>query len=317
MKLDASTPLPPPIGRPKPNYQAYVLDPDLNPVPVGVTGELHIGGAGVARGYLNRPDLTNQRFIPDPFTPGHRLYKTGDLARRRPDGTIVFAGRIDHQVKIRGLRIELGEIETTLTTHPAITQAIVTVTTDPAGHPQLTAYLRPQPDTTPAIADIRQHLARLLPAYMIPSHLIMLDKLPLTAHGKIDKAALPAPETMQADADRVPPRTLIETVLVDLYATVLGNEQVGAADSFFDVGGSSLQAMQLITQLRATLDVDLDVSSVFLAPTPQQLAVLLRDEHGFEDADIGADGIEGLGEVPDETTETGSHLAAATDRAAN
>ena len=141
--------IPPPIGRPSPNYRAYILDPDLNPVPAGVTGELHIGGHGVARGYLGRPDLTAQKFIPDPFTPGRRLYKTGDLARRHPDGTITFAGRIDDQVKIRGLRIELGEIETALTTHPAIAQATVTITTTPAGDKQLTAYLRPHHPATP------------------------------------------------------------------------------------------------------------------------------------------------------------------------
>ena len=250
MELDAGTPLPPPIGRPsKPNYRAYVLDPHLNPVPVGVTGELHIGGAGVARGYLNRPDLTNQRFIPDPFTPGHRLYKTGDLARRRPDGTIVFAGRIDHQVKIRGLRIELGEIETTLTTHPAITQAIVTVTTDPAGHPQLTAYLRPQPDTTPDPADLRTHLARTLPAYMIPAHFTTIDAFPLNTSGKINRAALPAPDRVPASSNRAAPTTFIENVLVDLYASVLNRDQIGAADSFFDLGGNSLQVMRLVDMI--------------------------------------------------------------------
>ena len=303
MKLEASTQLPPPIGRPKPNYRAYVLDTYLNPVPVGVTGELHIGGAGVARGYLNRPELTRQRFIPDPFTPGARLYKAGDLVRRRPDGTLVFIGRIDNQVKIRGLRIETGEIETVLTAHPAIAQAVVSVITSPAGDKQLAAYLRPRPGPAgspcpgPDLADLRAHLARTLPGYMIPGHLILLDTLPLTAHGKIDKAALPAPETVVTAADRVPPRTLIETVLVDLFATVLGTEQVGAADGFFDAGGSSLQAMQLITQLRTALAVDLDVSAVFLTPTPQQLAALLRDEHGFEDADLGAEGLDGLEEA--------------------
>ena len=149
MKLEPSTPLPPPIGRPKPNYQAYVLDAHLNPVPVGVTGELHIGGAGVARGYLNRPELTSERFIPDPFRPGGRLYKTGDLVRRRPDGTLVFAGRIDDQVKIHGLRVELGEIEAALLSHPDVSQAVVTVVTDPAGDRQLAGYLRAEP-TAPA-----------------------------------------------------------------------------------------------------------------------------------------------------------------------
>ncbi|HEY2441971.1 MAG TPA: amino acid adenylation domain-containing protein [Streptosporangiaceae bacterium] len=293
MKLEPQTPLPPPIGRPKPNYQAYVLDTHLNPVPVGVTGELHIGGAGVARGYLGRPELTNERFIPDPFrpAPGARLYKTGDLVRRRADGTIVFAGRIDNQVKIRGLRVELGEIEAALAAHPAIAQAVVIVAADQAGSQQLVGYLRAAGGAAPEIADVRRHLARSLPGYMIPTYLIVLDELPLTAHGKIDKAALPAPQGSGAGAERVPPRTLIETILVDLYATVLGHEQLGTADSFFDVGGNSLQAMQLITKLRSTLAVDLDISDVFLTPTPQQLAGLLRGKHGFEDSDLGPDGI--------------------------
>jgi amino acid adenylation domain-containing protein len=294
MRLDPTTQLPPPIGVPKPNYRAYVLDAHLNPVPVGVTGELHIGGAGVARGYLNRPELTAERFIGDPFVAGGRLYKTGDLVRRRPDGTIAFAGRIDSQVKIRGLRIELGEIEAALLAHPAVAQAVVTVVTDPAGERQLAAYLRLATPAGLDLADLRRQLGRRLPGYMIPAHLIGLDELPLTTNGKIDKAALPAPQAAAASAERVPPRTLIETVLVDLYATVLGNEQIGATDSFFDVGGSSLQAMQLITQLRGTLAVDLDVTAVFLTPTPRQLAGLLRDEHGFEDAELGEEGLDGL-----------------------
>jgi acyl-coenzyme A synthetase/AMP-(fatty) acid ligase/acyl carrier protein len=306
MRMDASTQLPPPIGRPKPNYRVYVLDSYLNPVPVGVIGELHIGGAGVARGYLNRPEQTKERFVPDPFSgvPGARLYKTGDLVRRRPDGTIVFVGRADGQVKIRGLRIELGEIEAALLAQPDIAQAVVTVVTDQAGQQQLAAYLRPEPGTEPDLAGLRAHLARTLPGYMIPGHLVMLAELPLTANGKIDKAALPAPQTFAASVSRVPPRTLIETVLVDLYATVLGNEQVGAADSFFDVGGNSLQAMQLVSQLRISLAVELDIAAVFLAPAPQQLAALLRDKHGFDDVDLGADGAEGFQEAPDGQTST-------------
>jgi acyl carrier protein len=144
------------------------------------------------------------------------------------------------------------------------------------------------------VTEIRQHLARTLPAYMIPTYLITLGELPLTAHGKIDKAKLPSPHAAGGRAERVPPRTLIETVLVDLFATVLGNEQAGATDSFFDLGGNSLQAMQLITQLRAALAADLDVTAVFLTPTPQQLAGLLRDKHGFHDTDLGPDGIDGL-----------------------
>ncbi len=300
MRLEPSTPLPPPIGRPKPNYQAYVLDEHLNPVPAGVIGELHIGGAGVARGYLNQPELTRQRFIPDPFIPGGRLYKTGDLVRRRPDGTLVFAGRADHQVKIRGLRVELGEIESALTSHPAIAQAIVTMITDQAGQKQLAGYVRAHGPATdpvapaPGTAELRSHLAGLLPGYMLPAYLITVDAFPLTSNGKVDRAALPAPLAASDAAGLVPPRTLLETALVDLYATVLGHENVSAAGSFFDVGGSSLQAMQLITALRDTLAVDLDVSAVFLAPTAQQLAAHLRDKYGFDDADLDDESIEEL-----------------------
>src|SRR5262249_28278643 len=154
---------------PRPNYQAYVLDEHLNPVPVGVTGELHIGGAGVTRGYLNRPRLTAQRFIADPFRPGQPLYKTGDLAPRRPDGTPVYASRIDTQVKIRGLRVELGEIEAALAAHPHVAQAIATTIPSPAGERQIAAYLRATGHTAPDHTAIRHHLARILPAYMIPA----------------------------------------------------------------------------------------------------------------------------------------------------
>jgi amino acid adenylation domain-containing protein len=296
MKLEPGTPLPPPIGRPKPNYQAYVLDAHLNPVPVGIVGELHIGGAGVTRGYLNRPELTRERFIPDPFAglPGARLYKTGDLVRRRPDGTLVFAGRADNQVKIRGLRVELGEIEAALAAHAGVAQAVVAVVTDQAGEKQLAGYLRPQPGATVTVADLRAHLSASLPAYMVPTYLTTVGQFPLTPHGKIDKTALPAPQAQTAStrAQRVPARTLLEIILVDVYARLLRDEHVGAADSFFDLGGNSLQAMQLVTELRNALAVNLDVAAIFLTPTPQQLAALLRDKHGFTDEDLDEEAID-------------------------
>jgi amino acid adenylation domain-containing protein len=286
-ELDAATPMPPPIGWPaRPNYRAYVLDPQLNPVPAGVTGELHIGGASVARGYLNRPELTRDRFIPDPFTPGERLYKTGDLARRRPDGSLVFAGRIDNQVKIRGLRIELGEIETALATHPAIAQAVVTVTGPPGGQ-QLAGYLRPTTGGTVSEQDVRAYLARTLPAWMIPAHLVTVEAFPLNSSGKVDHSALPEPVPRRPSAADVVPATLLELVLADSYATVLGADRVGATDSFFDLGGNSLQVMRLIGVLDAELEVDVGVAAVFLAPTPRQLAALLRDKHGLDDEDLG------------------------------
>jgi amino acid adenylation domain-containing protein len=307
-ELDGSV-YPPPIGLPTwPNYRAYVLDGYLNPVPAGVLGELYIGGAGVSRGYLNRPDLTKERFIPDPFSsePGARLYKTGDLVRRRPDGSIVFVGRVDDQVKIRGLRVELGEIETALTAHPDVSQAVVTVVTDPAGEKQLAAYLRREQGTEPDPADLRAHLARTLPAYMIPAYVAILEELPLTVHGKIDKAALPAPGP-QSPAGHVGPATLIETMMADMFATLLSLERVGATDSFFDVGGDSLKVMRLISMMADELEVDLGVAEVFLAPTPRQLAALLRDKHGLQDAEFGTVEIEGLEQLTDE--EPGTSMA--------
>jgi amino acid adenylation domain-containing protein len=288
MELNAATQLPPPIGWPnRPSYRAYVLDAGLNPAPAGVVGELHIGGAGVARGYLNRPGLTAERFIPDPFSPqgGARLYKTGDLVRRRPDGAIVFTGRADHQVKINGLRIELGEIETALAAHPAVAQAIATVVIGPAGDHQLAAYLRADPGTELSAAELRTYLARTLPAYMIPAHLLTVAAFPLSASGKIDRAALPAPgdEADRSPAGRSAPATATEIALAGLYATVLGREQVGADDSFFDIGGSSLQVMRLVDLISSQVGVDLPVATIFLHPSPRQLAAsidVIRAGHG-------------------------------------
>ncbi len=288
---------PPPIGMPKPNYRAYVLDTRLNPVPVGVAGELHLGGPGVARGYLNRPELTAERFVEDPFVdePGARMYKTGDLVRRRPDGNLVFLCRIDGQVKIRGLRVELGEIETAMAAHEAVTQAVVVVRDDPAGDKQLVGYARlAAGGPGVSVADLRQHLSQRLPAYMVPAHVLVLDEFPLNASGKIDRTALPEPDAAAAAGAFRAPRTLIETVVVDMYATLLKAEQVSVEDSFFDLGGNSLQAMRLITKLRTELAVDADVTAIFLAPTPGQLTVLLRDKYGLEDVELGEYGLAGL-----------------------
>ncbi len=287
MKLERSTPLPPPIGRPKPNYRAYVLDPDLNVVPTGVVGELHIGGAGVSRGYLNRPELTKEKFIGDPFSPvpGARMYKTGDLVRRRPDGTLVFLGRIDTQVKIRGLRVELGEIETALAAHPAVAHAAVTVFTDAAGEPQLAGYLRPErtggeqasDSTEPDLAELKSYLTGKLPAYMVPAYLTVVDEFPLNANGKIDKAVLPPPQAQpQQAAAYVAPATPLETSLASLFAGVLGLERVSATDSFFDIGGSSLQVMRLVDLIAGETGSDIGISTVFLHPTPRQLAASIE-----------------------------------------
>jgi hypothetical protein len=240
--------------------------------------------------------LTAEKFVPDPFSRerGGRLYKTGDLARRRPDGTLVFAGRIDNQVKIRGVRVELGEIETALAGHPDIAQAVVSVVTGQGGVQQLAGYLRPAGGASVDIGDVRQHLARSLPAAMIPAYLMTLAELPLTAHGKVNKAALPPPQAGGGSGPVTPPRTVIEAVLTDLYATILGTEKVGATDGFFEAGGNSLQAMRLITELRSALAVDLDITAVFLSPAPRQLAAVLRDKYGFADSDLGPDVAAGL-----------------------
>jgi amino acid adenylation domain-containing protein len=302
-ELDGSV-VPPPIGLPAANQQAYVLDRSLNPVPVGVVGELYLGGAGVARGYLNAPELTRERFIPDPFrggeVPGARLYKTGDRVRRLPDGNIVFLGRFDSQVKINGgLRVELGDVETALTAYPAVAQALVTVAENAAEGKHLVGYVRPVPwgpGSTLDLADLRRHLARQLPAYMIPPHLAVVEAFPLNASGKIDRSALPAPAPTQADGavDGEAPGTLLETALADMYAGLLGRDRVGAEDAFFDVGGTSLLAMRLVVLLQEELAVDMAVASVFRAPSPRDLAAVLRDEHGIKDEDLGPDGLEGL-----------------------
>jgi acyl-coenzyme A synthetase/AMP-(fatty) acid ligase/acyl carrier protein len=283
--LDSATAMPPPIGFPvRPNYRAYVLDRQLNPVPVGVFGELHIGGAGVARGYLNRPGLTGERFVPDPFVPGQRLYKSGDLVRRRPDGTLEFAGRIDHQVKIRGIRIEIGEIEAALLTHPAIAQAVATVITGPAGDKELAAYLRPHARPV-SDQDLHAHLARTLPAAMIPSHYITVETFPLNSSSKVDRSALPAAVPQRPAGEHAVPATILEILLADIYSSLLGAAGVGATDSFFDLGGNSLQAMRMIGVLDQELGVEVGAASVFVAPTPRQLAALLRDQHGFSDGE--------------------------------
>jgi len=321
-ELDGSV-VPPPIGLPAANQQAYVLDRNLDPVPVGVAGELYLGGAGVARGYLNAPELTGERFIPDPFrcgeVPGARLYKTGDRVRRLPDGTIVFLGRFDSQVKINGgLRVELGDVEAALTAYPAVAQAVVIVAENAAEGKHLVGYVRPVPrGSGPGsgldLADLRRHLARQLPGYMIPPHLAVVEGFALNASGKIDRSALPAPAPAHTDsaADQGAPGTLLETALADMYAGLLGRDRVGVEDAFFDVGGTSLLAMRLVVLLREELAVDMAVASVFRAPSPRDLAAVLRDEHGMQDADLGPDGLEGLSD--EETAAVLSALDSAVD----
>jgi amino acid adenylation domain-containing protein len=264
-----------PIGRPIANTQIYILDRDLHPVPIGVPGELHIGGAGLARGYLNRPELTAQRFIPNPFSddPDARLYKTGDRARYLSDGNIEFLGRFDAQVKVRGFRIELGEIEAVLNEHPEVKACAVLASEDQAQDKRLVAYIVPDSSTAPQ--DLRGFLRQKLPDYMLPSAFIALDKLPLTANGKLDRKALPAPDRTGADSDYVAPRTLTEEVLAGIWGQVLKLDRIGIHDSFFDLGGHSLLATQLISRVQKTFEADLPLRALFESPTVAGLSELI------------------------------------------
>ncbi|MEQ8997819.1 MAG: amino acid adenylation domain-containing protein [Coleofasciculus sp. B1-GNL1-01] len=254
-----------PIGRPLANTQVYILDEHLQPVPIGVGGELYIGGDNLARGYLNQPDLTNERFIPNPFSheSGSRLYKTGDVARYLPDGTIEFLGRIDHQLKIRGFRIEPGEIESTLALHPEIEQAITLGRHDESGNQRLIAYIVPHSQSDISVSDLRNFLNEKLPEYMIPSTFVQLKALPLTLNGKVNRQALPAPDNVrpELEAKFVPPRTPIEDTIARIWAQVLEIERVGIHDNFFELGGDSIMSIQIIAR----------VNQAGLQATPKQL----------------------------------------------
>jgi amino acid adenylation domain-containing protein len=272
-----------PIGRPVANTQIYLLDTRLQPVPVGVPGELHIGGVQVARGYLNRPELTAERFIRDPFNhqAGARLYKTGDLARYLPDGSIEFLGRMDYQVKIRGFRIELGEIESVLAEHSAVQQAVVIARDYGSGDYRLVAYLVPDHERAFQINDVRKFVRTKLPDYMIPTTFISLEELPLTSNGKLDRRALPAPEQCRPNLEQayVPPRTELERRLARMWCEILKLEQVGIHDRFFELGGDSIQAALFINELQKELDEFIYVVTIFEAPTIAEYARLLESDY--------------------------------------
>ncbi|QRN94792.1 non-ribosomal peptide synthase/polyketide synthase [Archangium violaceum] len=264
-----------PIGRPISNTQVYVLDSRLRPLPVGVPGELFIGGDGLARGYLGRPELTAERFIPNPFgPPGSRLYRTGDLARWRSDGVLDFLGRLDNQVKVRGFRIELGEVESALLAHPSVREAIALVREDVPGDKRLVAYVVAHEGHTLDSGTLRSFLQQRLPEYMLPSAFVALAALPLTANAKVDRKALPAPEASLAveGAHYVAPRTPTEEKLAAVWAEVLRVPRVGATDSFFELGGHSLLATQVTSRIRAALGVELPLRALFAAPTLEALA---------------------------------------------
>jgi amino acid adenylation domain-containing protein len=268
----------PAIGRPIANTRIYLLDDAREPVPIGVLGELYIGGDCLARGYLHGDDLTREKFVSDPFTSGNLLYRTGDLARYRVDGTIEFVGRIDHQVKLNGYRIELGEIESVLGKHAGVGECAVVLRGDQPTQRRLVAYVVPAAgQAAPPAGELRQLLQARLPDYMVPSGFVTLEKLPLTPSGKVDRRALPAPEVDgEADADDAP-RTLAEEVLAQIWTQVLGVKRVGVQANFFELGGHSLLATQVISRVHEALGIELPLARFFAAPTIAALAPVIEE----------------------------------------
>ncbi len=279
---DLQTSGPIPIGRPIANTQLYILDRHMQPVPIGVPGELYIGGDGVAWGYLNRPSLTAEKFVPDPFgaTPGAQLYRTGDLVRHRADGNLDYLGRIDLQVKVRGYRVELGEIEAVLRAHPALDEAVVVLRELAPGDKRLVAYVvLKHPEAEQAItAQLRDFLAERMPEYMLPSAFVLLEALPLTVNGKVDRKALPAPAALRPElaTTYVAPQSELERTIAGIWQEVLGLDRVGMFDNFFDLGGHSLLLVQVQNKLRVALNRDIPLVELFQYPTIAALAQALR-----------------------------------------
>ena len=272
----------PPIGRPVAGTRVYLLDAELQPVPVGVAGELYLGGAGLARGYLNRPALTAERFVPDPFSTevGARLYRTGDLARYLPDSDIEYLGRADQQIKLRGFRIELGEIEAVLHSHTDVREAVVVAGKDARGDARLVAYIVARPGAKAGVAEARAYMQGKLPHHMIPSAFVLLDALPLNSNGKVDRKALPGPEESNLMPGRRPhaaPRTQVEKELARVWRELLGVERVGLDDNFFELGGHSLTLTQLSSRIRANFQTDVVLVRLFDAPTLAGMAEAVTD----------------------------------------
>jgi amino acid adenylation domain-containing protein len=273
-----------PIGRPVANTRVYILDRWLQPVPVGVPGELCIGGDGLARGYLNRPELTAEKFIPNPFSgePGDRLYRTGDVARYLPDGTIEFMGRIDNQVKVRGFRVEPGEIESVLGRHPAVKETAVMAGKDKTGRSRLVAYVVPKIAWEITINALRNFLKQKLPGYMVPSAFVMLDSLPLTPNGKVDRQALPDLHSGRLDTEKefAPPRNVTEMMLAQIWEQVLDVRPIGIRDNFFELGGHSLLAVRVASEINKMTKIKFPVMTIFEFPTIEQLTEALM-KRGF------------------------------------
>ncbi|NTW01287.1 MAG: amino acid adenylation domain-containing protein, partial [Oscillochloris sp.] len=296
-----------PIGRPLANRRAFVLDRQGSLVPIGVAGELYLGGLGVARGYLNRPELTAERFVE---REGMRLYRTGDLVRYLSDGNIEFLGRVDQQVKLRGFRIELGEIEAVLGQHPAVRGVIVLAREDTPGDKRLVAYVLAQPDTPADGASLRAYLSQRLPDYMLPSAFVILDAFPLTPSGKVDRRALPAPDAARPELIEryVAPRNPSEAEIATAWADVLGLEQIGIHDNFFELGGHSLLATRLVSRLRSFFHVDLPLRSLFETPTVAGVAIAIAQAQADQTDDDELAAL--LAELEELSDEEASHQLA-------
>jgi amino acid adenylation domain-containing protein len=262
----------PPIGRAMPNRLHYIVDRWGCPTPVGVPGELLIGGLGVARGYMNRPDLTAEKFVADPFNPGHRVYRSGDLTYWTEEGQIQFVGRIDSQIKLRGLRIELEEIETVVASHPDIAHAAVVLREDSPGDRRIVAYLVGRNGEPPSATDLRVHASQDLPGHMLPTTFVTLQAMPLAPNGKVDRRALPPPPSERRDGDHVAPRTRTEAVIAETFGQVLTVDRVGALDSFFELGGNSLMATRVIARLQERLGSEITIRDLYVAPAVAELA---------------------------------------------
>ncbi|HXQ69848.1 MAG TPA: AMP-binding protein, partial [Pyrinomonadaceae bacterium] len=270
-----------PLGKPLANTQIYILDQMLKPQPVGLLGEIYIGGEGVVRGYLTRPGLTAERFLPDPYSgqAGTRMYRTGDVGRFLIDGTIEFAGRTDQQVKVRGHRIEMGEIEAVLSEYPGVRESAVVARESGFGDKRLSAYLVVASEPAPKASELRAYLRKKLPEYMVPSSFVVLDALPLTPNGKLDRNALPVvDQTEEKSEDKyVAPRTSAEERLAEIWAQVLGVNRVGVLDNFFELGGHSLLATRLVHEIRRAFAINLPLRSLFDEPTIAGLALTIEE----------------------------------------